>query len=113
MSKQTIKPLNVKALLNNLNLVMKTRNIDKLNKPTYTQVSLMSGFIAHYNLYGFRDTYRCIGDLICDLANSADFRDAERYIRDPWFAEEYGTDYCQSKVDFYNGIVKIVAIYNN
>jgi len=113
MSKQNWKPINTRALLNNLNLVLKTGDINKLNKPTYTHISLMSGFIAHYDLHGFRGYYECTSDLIRDLANSADFRNPEREIRDPWFAKEYGKEYCQSKANFYNGVVTLITLYNS
>lgn len=51
------KPYNSKAIISNVNLVFKTKDINKLNGPAYKFISLYHGFIAHYNLYGFRDTY--------------------------------------------------------
>ena len=48
-----LKPYNSKAILNNIELVLKTGDSQKLNNPTYSFIMLMSGFIAHYNLMGF------------------------------------------------------------
>jgi hypothetical protein len=51
------QPYNVKAITNNIKLIFKTGDINKLNGPTYKVISLYMGFIAHYGLNGFRGTY--------------------------------------------------------
>lgn len=40
------------------NVVKATKDISKLNNTGYKFIYLASGFIAHYNLYGFIDYYK-------------------------------------------------------
>jgi len=56
-------------ILKNLELVFKTKNINKLNKSTYKFLCL-NGFIAHYDINGFKAYYQDIRNLIKDLENS-------------------------------------------
>ena len=46
------------AVIKNFQEVIETRNIDKMNKELYQFLNLYCGFIAHYNINGFKDTYR-------------------------------------------------------
>jgi hypothetical protein len=46
------------AVIKNFKEVIETRNIDKMNKELYQFLNLYCGFIAHYNINGFKDTYR-------------------------------------------------------
>ena len=82
------------------NVVKACRNIDTLNKTGYKYLYLCSGFIAHYDLYGFIASYT--GEsLKCDLISYAgqnqwkNFRPGERNY-----------DYYMSKADVYNRILK-------
>ena len=81
------------------NVVNAVKNIDSLNKTGYNFLYLASGFIAHYNLYGFIDFYRYISlknDLI-GFANSnqwKNFRPGER---------DY--EYYMAKADVYKRIL--------
>ena len=81
------------------NVVKAVKNIDNLNKTGYNFVYQCSGFIAHYDLYGFIASYT--GDsLKRDLISYAgqnqwkNFRPGER---------DY--DYYMAKADVYNRIV--------
>lgn len=82
------------------NVVKAVRNIDNLNRTGYKYVSLCSGFIAHYDLYGFISAYSNPGSLKRDLINNAgqnqwkNFRPGER---------DY--EYYMSKADVYNRIL--------
>lgn len=53
-----MKPLTErqKVLIIN-NIVSATKDITKLNNSGYNFIYLANGFIAHYNLYGFREAY--------------------------------------------------------
>jgi len=73
-------PYNVKAIVNNVKLVFKTHNINKLNKPAYTFITLYHGFIAHYDLGGFRSTYE--GSLRIFAKN---LLTSEGYSNDPYY----------------------------
>lgn len=50
-------PVNVKSITNNVALVFRERNIDKLNGTAYHFIILYMGFIAHYDLAGFKAVY--------------------------------------------------------
>lgn len=85
----------------NIELVFKTNDITKLNKTGYNFVMNMSGFIAHYNLYGFQDEYQFVGDLLNDIANSMDISSKERYINDSFFNNPDKTIGNQTYKDYY------------
>ena len=107
---KNLKPYNSKAILNNIELIFKTGDIEKLNNTTYHFIYLLSGFIAHYNLYGFRDAYRDLRlfakDLLSGCDTSAEYRSTEE-----WAVKEYGYEYCQSKANAIKGIREIVTKY--
>jgi hypothetical protein len=107
------KPYNSSYIAKNLESVYKSGDITKLSKASYNFLYLMSGFIAHYNLYGFQDHYQDLRDLSQDILNSMDINDPEREIRDPWFAGQYGVEYCQSKVDTLKAIKEVVLKYKD
>ena len=82
------------------NVVKACRNIDNLNKTGYKYLYLCSGFIAHYDLYGFIASYTGESlkrDLISYAGQNQwkNFRPGER---------DY--DYYLSKADVYNRILK-------
>lgn len=65
-----MKELNVKAVIGNVRLVLKSRDIDKLNNPTYEFIIGYMSFIAHYSLAGFRDEYRDLRKFVEALQTS-------------------------------------------
>ena len=82
------------------NVVKACKNIDNLNRTGYNFVYQASGFIAHYDLYGFIASYT--GEsLKRDIVSFAgqnqwnNFRPGERNY-----------EYYMSKKDVYNRIVK-------
>ena len=81
------------------NVVKACKDITQLNKTGYRYLNLCSGFIAHYDLYGFIDFYTHV-NLKNDLVGFAgqnqwkNFRPGER---------DY--DYYMSKADVYNRIL--------
>lgn len=82
------------------NIVAACANIDKLNKKAYNFLNSCSGFIAHYNLEGFKDYYEDV-DLVADiLANevSNQFRN--------FMPGEKNYDYYMAKRDTYNKIIR-------
>ena len=46
------------AVIKNFKEVIETRNIDKMNKELYQFLNLYCGFIAHYDINGFKATYK-------------------------------------------------------
>ena len=81
------------------NVVKACKNIDNLNKTGYKYLYLCSGFIAHYNLYGFIASYTSESlkrDLISYAGQNQwkNFRPGER---------DY--EYYMSKAEVYNRIL--------
>ena len=105
------KPVNDKAIVSNIELVFKTGDISKLNKPTYEFVMNMSGFIAHYNLYGFQEYYTDLRDFSRDLLDACTEYEANRDETDRDFVKWYGQDYCSSKARAKRGIADVVRKY--
>ena len=85
------------------NIVKAVKNIDNLNKTGYNYIYNCSGFIAHYDMYGFIASYS--GEsLKRDILSYAgqnqwkNFRPGER---------DY--EYYQAKADVYNEIVSQIV----
>jgi hypothetical protein len=82
------------------NVIAACKNIDKLNRTGYQFLNLASGFIAHYDLSGFKSYYDEPGSLQRDIEANArqnqwtNFRTGER-----------DADYYHSKRDTYNQIL--------
>jgi hypothetical protein len=112
------KPYNVKAIINNVKLVFKNRDITKLNGPTYKFITLHMGFIAHYSLYGFQDSYQDIEKFAKRLQTSEYSDDhgytlqrADRQGSDRDFDQWYGAAYNKSIAEAIRGIVEIARKY--
>jgi hypothetical protein len=85
------------------NVVKACKNIDNLNRTGYNFVYQASGFIAHYDLYGFISSYtgESLKRDIVSFAGSNqwnNFRPGER---------DY--DYYMAKKDVYNRILKAIV----
>jgi hypothetical protein len=82
------------------NVLAACKNIDKLNRTGYQFLNLASGFIAHYDLNGFKAYYDEPGSLQ---------RDIEAYARQNQWTNfrtgERDADYYHSKRDTYNQIL--------
>lgn len=79
------------------NIVRACSDIHKLNKTGYNYLYLCSGFIAHYNLHGFRQYYqtgRTLRQIIL-----------ERRAQNQWLNFHVGDenyDYYHQKAEIYN-----------
>ena len=85
------------------NVVKACKNIDNLNKTGYNFLYLCSGFIAHYNLYGFIANYTGQSlkrDIISFAGQNQwnNFRPGER---------DY--DYYMAKKEVYNRILREIV----
>lgn len=81
------------------NVLAACGNIEKLNKRGYDFLNGCSGFIAHYDLEGFKDYYRD-NSLVADLEAN--------YLQNQWRNYRTGerfADYYHSKRDIYNAIL--------
>lgn len=86
------------------NVISACKDTEKLNKRGYGFLYLCSGFIAHYNLEGFKGAYSPYG-LQSDIA---------RYKRyNQWQNFKPGDDnyaYYKSKADTYNAICEALGV---
>ena len=57
-------------IVNNIRNVLETKDIENLSKQSYYYISVCSGFIAHYDLYGFRDYYYDTDQLARDIVDN-------------------------------------------
>lgn len=96
----TIEPLTERqqTLIVN-NVVRACEDIEKLNRTGYRYLYLCSGFIAHYNLYGFRDTYSD-GSLRSDILKHQSSNQWNNFQ-----PGEENYDYYKSRARVYNQIV--------
>lgn len=82
------------------NIVAACGDIEKLNKTGYKWLNLASGFIAHYDLYGFRAAYSAPGSLA---------RDIMRFVSQNEWNNFHSTDrdylYYMNKKETYRRIV--------
>jgi hypothetical protein len=92
-------------IVSSIRKVFQTGDINHLSSSAYKFLNLSSGFIAHYNLYGFRDAYDNVNDLKAQLAQSyaanqwSNFRPGERDYH-----------YMMQKKEIYN---RICALFQN
>lgn len=95
-----LKPLTErqKTLIVN-NVVKACKDIDQLNKTGYNFVYLANGFIAHYDLNGFKSAYNYGVNLKNALLNNQRFNQWSNFREG-----EQNYDYYMSKKDVYNRI---------
>lgn len=82
------------------NVVKACKNIDSLNKSGYKYISLCSGFIAHYSLYGFIGHYYDNANLKHDIISFAGQNQWKNFQPGD---KDYA--YYASKADVYNRIL--------
>ena len=82
------------------NVVKAVKNIDNLNKTGYNFLYQCSGFIAHYDMYGFIANYSD-GRLVEDIVSYAGQNQWKNFR-----PGESNYEYYMSKADVYNRIIK-------
>ena len=63
---------NTEKIKKNIYKVFRYKDIEHLNLDSYNLLYGLSGFIAHYNINGFKDYYKDLRVLINDLRGSYD-----------------------------------------
>ncbi len=98
-----LEPLTLRQsdlIVSSLRKVFKTGDIKYLTNSAYKFVMLSSGFIAHYNLHGFRDTYSDVNRLREEIVANERWNQWNNFSpRDRDYA------YMMQKKDIYNRIV--------
>ena len=92
-------------IVSSIRKVFQTEDINNLTKSAYNFLSLSSGFIAHYNLYGFRGHYDDVNDLKRELANN--------YCSNQWnnfTPRDKDYEYMMQKKEIYN---RICSLFQN
>jgi hypothetical protein len=84
------------------NIVNSCKNIDKLNNTGYKFIYLASGFIAHYDLQGFKAFYSEYS-LRDDIINNARFNQWNNFK-----SGDRDYEYYMDKKDIYNRIVSAI-----
>ena len=108
------KPHHVPALERSIAAVFRSGDIGRLNSQTYQFIILNMGFIAHFDLNGFRHCYADLDLFRTMLQTTEHSRDpdynlrwADKYELDNDFIRWYGIAYCKSVAD---GIRRIVSV---
>lgn len=110
-TKNKWKPMPIKSILASVERVFKARDIDKLTGPAYKALMNMSGFIAHYDINGFKHRYQNTSELAEAILNSMDAI-RPNYWREGHFVQNYGKEYCDSKADLYAGLATLAQKYS-
>lgn len=91
-------------IVNSFIRVIKTGNINNLTSIAYKYIYLASGFIAHYNLQGFREEYTNTQQLKAEII-------ANHHLN-KWLNFRPGDnnyEYYSSKANVYTAIVKAIT----
>lgn len=73
MANKGLVPLSsrqIAMIVGNIKKVVLSKNSRNLSKQAYNFVMQASGFIAHYNLYGFQDAYEDTNELATAILNN-------------------------------------------
>lgn len=107
-----------RRIAENIKKVAEERNIDLLNKRGYQFITMKMGFIAHYDLHGFREVYRDLRKFFLRLQtseysndNEHNLRSADREENDLDFRKWYGEDSQKSTAWAIREIVTVAREY--
>ena len=103
---EPITPQKHRLIVNSFKRVFESGEIEYLSKTAYNFIYLASGFIAHYNLGGFRDAYSDVSNLAAQIAQNFPANQWNNFHRG-----EQHYDYYMSKKAVYNDIAKLAEKY--
>jgi hypothetical protein len=86
------------------NVIAACKDTEKLNKRGYNFLYLCSGFIAHYNLEGFKGVYSPYG-LRADIARYKRYNQWQNFK-----PGDKNYEYYKSKADTYNQICNCLGV---
>jgi hypothetical protein len=101
MALKPLTPMQQTRIVNNV--VKACSDIEQLNSTGYKYLYLCSGFIAHYNLYGFINYYSN-SNLKRDILNNERFNMWTNFK-----PEDRDYDYYMSKAQVYQRIIKALV----
>jgi hypothetical protein len=91
-------------IVSNVAKVVSTGNSEHLSNSAYRFLYLSSGFIAHFNLHGFRAEYSNVADLKNDI-----LRNQRNNQWNNFRPGEANYQYYMQKKDIYNRICKAIS----
>ena len=100
-------PGQVRLVVSSFRNVFRQNEISKLSKSAYNFIYLASGFIAHYNVHGFREHYADVESLKWDILLNKSMNQWNNF--GPCDAD---FTYYMQKRDIYNMIVAEVEAAN-
>lgn len=100
-------PRQVQLIVSSFRNVFQQNEISKLSKSAYGFIYLASGFIAHYNLYGFRGHYADVESLKQEILRNKSMNQWRNFL-----PRERDYEYYMQKRDIYNMIVEEVEEAN-
>lgn len=100
--------INKNGIKKSIESVIKSKDIEKLSKDTYDFTMNLGGFIAHYDINGFKWEYTNTADFVRDLQNSSDIKRPDYYINDRFFSEGEQSEYYADKSEILRFIADIV-----
>jgi len=98
--------INFERVLKNLKKVLKKKDINLLSKEAYEVVMNLSGFIAHYDINGFKAYYSDFDDFLRNLRNSHDLLNPNYYL-DEFFMKD-NKEYYTAKAKFLKKLKEVV-----
>jgi hypothetical protein len=100
---EPLSPRQKSLILSSFKKVFATGDIENLSTSAYKYIYLASGFIAHYNLYGFRDAYRDVRSLKEDILANAQANAWRNFT-----PSDKDYSYYKSKAEVYSGLVSLL-----
>lgn len=97
-----------KAIIKSLTAVFEKQDINELSLDAYRFVINISGFIAHYNIDGFKSNYQDLRSFADCLLTSSDVLRPDYYIDDKYFSEGAQAEYYAKKSAILRAIPAIV-----
>lgn len=97
-----ITPRQQQLIVGSFRRVFATSDIEKLTTSAYRFIHLASGFIAHYNIVGFRDYYSNVSQLRAEIIEN---ENANRWLNFRQGEKNY--DYYMSKAAVYKEIAAL------
>ena len=100
---ELMTPTKERLVINNL--VKAIKNIEDLNQHGYGFIYLASGFIAHYNLYGFKDAYYDANALRSAMVNNIHANQWNNFC-----TRDRDYEYMMQKKRIYNTVLEKVGV---
>lgn len=100
-------PRQVELIVSSFRKIFLKRDVSYLTKSAYDFIYQSSGFIAHYNIFGFQDHYADVQSLKNDILRNKSMNQWSNFQ-----PGERDYDYYMQKRDIYNMIVEEVEESN-